>query len=623
MKKDKLNYLIVVPRIVNTVGDWYQFPLGIAYISSSLSQAGFKVIPLNLNNEAGSVYDIMSHAISRQDIDVVMTGGLTGQYGAIRHVVEVTKKIKPTAVTIIGGGIVTSAPEHAMQALEFGDFGVIGEGEIIICELCAALERKRSGEDVPGLVYKKGNSFLRSSGKPAPVDLAKIPIPDYKGFGMEQLLRSVPNIIGMSEYNTLPIITSRSCPFRCTFCFHTSGQKYRQRSLDDVFAEIDYLVREFGVRYLSIQDELFGYDMDWVKSFCQRIKPYGIKWLANFRVSDVTRELVSMVKESNCAVMAFGVESADNTVLKSMRKGITIEQTERALQLAYDAGMAIQGVLIFGDVAETMETAKTSIRWWKEHIHYELELSAIITYPGTALYRDAISRGIITDPVQYIKNGCPLVRLSAMSDQEYAWLFEQLLSLPRLTHKMPVNAVVVEMNYHNATMDIEGECVSCGARNRWDKSRLFIRETLTCNKCGRKHIAPLPAEVMHRLDRAIDGLVDQYRDVAFWGINSYIYALFGQLGSVRRKGVICVDKSVLRQGISLAGHKVQSPEAIHAENIKCVVVAVVQYYASLKKPIADEFPKVEKILSISELLACDSQATQEHEMSKAKPPPLR
>ena len=101
----KLNYLIVVPRIVNAVGDWYQFPLGIAYISASLKQANFNVFTLNLNNEEGTPDTILCHVISQQNIDVVMTGGLTGQYGAIRTVLAAAKQAKPDVVTIVGGGL--------------------------------------------------------------------------------------------------------------------------------------------------------------------------------------------------------------------------------------------------------------------------------------------------------------------------------------------------------------------------------------------------------------------------------------------------------------------------------------------------------------------------------------
>lgn len=598
-----MKQLIVVPRIINQMGEWYQFPLGIAYVSASMKAAGLRVHTLNLNQIPGSVSDIVKDAVRKHGINIVSTGGLTGQYGAIREVLQSAKNAKSGMITIAGGGIITSAPEDAMEALTFADYGVIGEGEIISCDLHRALERGTDIAEVAGVVYRNGDSWVRTLKKPVPVDLDSVPFPDYDGFGLEELLTSVPNIVGMSEYNTLPIITSRSCPYQCTFCFHPSGQKFRQRSLDSVFDEIDYLVRRYGVKYLSIQDELFCHNLDRVKEFCRRIKPYNIRWLAQFRVTDVTPELLAMVKDANCATMAFGVESADNRVLKSMKKQITIEQTERALELVYNAGVGIQGVLIFGDVAETVETAAKTLAWWKDHIRYELQLSAVITYPGTEIYKYARSKGLIKDPVQYIRDGCPLVRLSQMSDQQYAWLFGQLLSLPRLLHKVPRDARFVRVDYDNATVDLAGSCAACGAGNRWEKSRLFILETLTCRHCGRKHVAPIPDEVVVRLNAGIEALARRYGKIAFWGVNSYFYALSERLQREADPLLFYVDKSEVRRGLTISGHVIQPPEVIHSERIRCVIVSVVQYFAGLKKPIADEFPEVERIFSISDLLA--------------------
>lgn len=597
-----MNFLMVVPRIVNRVGDWYQFPMGIAYVSSSLQKESFKLFKLNLNNMDGNIHDILKDVIEKNSIDVVLTGGLTGQYGALREIIEDAKRIRKEIKTIIGGGIITSAPEEAMQALEFADYGVIGEGEIICCELCHALESETNVAMIPGIIYRSNSTYVRSKGNVTSVNIEEIPFPDYEGFGFEKLLSSIPNQIGMCEYNTLPIITNRSCPFKCTFCFHPSGQKFRQRSLDSVFYEIDYLVKKFDVKYLSIQDELFGHDLKRVKKFCDRIKPYGIKWLANFRVTEVTSELVALLKESNCAIMAFGVESADNTILRSMKKGITIEQTERALELVYGAGIGIQGVLIFGDVAETIETATRTLNWWKEHIHYELQLSAIITYPGTELYKFACSNGIIKDKVQYIKDGCPLVRLSKMSNEEYTWLFGQLASLPRLTHTVPNRINIIEIDYENAIIDIVGSCISCKTENQW-RARLFILETLTCKECGRRYISPIPESIIQRIGNNIERLVNLYGKIAFWGINSYFYTLSEKLKIKYYDHIFYVDKSEVRCGLEVSGYIIQSPEIINEKEIKCVVVSVVQYFAGLKKPIEDEYPKVEKVLSISDLIS--------------------
>ena len=591
-----------MPRIVNQVGDWYQFPLGIAYVSSSLKAGGFNIYTINLNHEKKSIQEIMQEYIMKYDIDIVSTGGLTGQYGAIREVLYWAKQINPEIVTIAGGGIVTSDPKNAMIAIEFADFGVIGEGELISQDLHKALEEKTNIDDVAGIIYKTDSDFKITEGKIKPIDLDVIPMPDYEGFELGRLLSSVPNVIGMSEHNTVSIITSRSCPFRCTFCFHPSGQKFRQRSLDNVFKEIDYLVKNYGAKFFSISDELFGYDIERVREFCRRIKPYNVGWLANFRVPDVTPELIEILKGGNCTTMAFGIESADNNILKSMNKKITVEQIERALKLVYDAGMAIQGVLIFGDPAETVESATKTLNWWKEHIHYELMLSLIITYPGTALYKYACENGIIKDPVQFIKDGCPVIRLSKMNNDEYVWLFEQVVGMPRITHKEPVNAVITNIDYDNANVNITGNCIKCGTLNKWEQSRLFIMESLTCINCGSRHIAPIPSSVVENINNGIEHLLDEHGKIVFWGVNSYFYSLSEKL-NMNNDHIYYVDKSDVRIGVNVSGKRIQSPKIIEDENISCIIVSVPQYFTSIRKSIKDEYPQVEKIISISDLLS--------------------
>lgn len=596
-----MNHLIVVPRIVNNIGDWYQFPLGIAYVSACLKKAGFNIFTLNLNHINGSISEILKKEILDNNIDIVSTGGLTGQYGAIREVLYNAKIINPKIITIAGGGIITSAPEHAMQALEYADYGVIGEAEIIICELHKAIENNENIENVAGIVHKEGTRYKQTIGSTASIDLNSLPLPDYEGFGLDKLLNSVPNVIGMCEYNTVSIITSRSCPYQYTFCFHPSGQKFRQRSLDNVFEEIEYLIKKYNVKYFSISDELFCVNMKRVKEFCRRIKEYNVKWMAQFRVTDVTAELLEMLKDSNCATMGFGIESADNDILKSMKKGITIEQTENALKQVYEAGIGIQGVLIFGDVAETVESAKRTLEWWKKHIHYELQLSLIITYPGTPIYKYAIQNNIIKDPVKFIKDGCPVVRLSKMTDDEYSWLFEQVVSLPRFTHNMPKNPIITNIDYENSNINIEGECLNCGYINLWEKSRLFILETLACRKCGKRHIAPIPEIAIEKIKTNINSLFIKHKNIAFWGINSYFYSLSDKL-KLKHENLYYVDKSDVRIGLNIAENKIMPASIIAEKNIDCIIVSVPMYYASIKKAIQDEFPQVKKIISISELL---------------------
>ncbi len=539
-----MNYLLVVPRIVDKPGDFYLFPQGIAYISSAMMDAGLNPFKLNLNHIDGSVEEIIAEFIKNHSIDVVLTGGLTGQYGAIKNIIDASKRYNPSIINIVGGGIITSAPHDSMRALENADYGVIGEGEIIVCELCRALEENKPVMNIAGIIYKTNIDYSISNGIPAPVDVNKLSIPDFEGMGMDLLLEKVPNVIGISDYNTFPIITSRGCPFKCTFCFHPSG-KYRSRKLDHVFAEIDYLVEKYDVKYLAVQDEWFGHNRKRIKAFCDRIKQYNIRWFAQFRVTDISEELVSMLKDANCATIGFGIESADDRILKSMKKNITVADTNKALELVYKAGIGIQGCLIFGDIAETLETASNSINWWLDHVEYGLQLHVVNAWPGTSIFEYALRNGLIKDTVQFIKDSCPTVRLSKMSDDEYAWMLEQILTLQRATGSLPAEVHSLNVDFKSATMDIAGKCTSCQSENYWTQIRLFIAESLACKQCGRRHYSPIPRQIADRVSENINKLQKEFGKVCFWGVNSYFYE-FSKMLSIDNSNVICVDKSDIR-----------------------------------------------------------------------------
>ncbi|GHV47003.1 hypothetical protein FACS1894204_09760 [Synergistales bacterium] len=599
-----MNYLMVMPRFVDRVGEWYNFPLGIPYVSASMKKAGLNLYTLNLNNEEGNVEDILRSAINENKIDVLLTGGLSLEYGAIRKIIQATHEIAPRVKIITGGGIITSAPEPAMKALEFADFGVIGEGEITAVELCRTIENNTNPRDVDGIIYRAPDGRFLQTVKRADIeDLDSLPFPDYEGFGFFKIQNMAPSAFGIDDAHTITISTSRSCPFQCTFCFHPSGVKYRQRSLDSVFEELDHLYKTYDLKCVYISDELFAYNMERVKEFCNRIKPYNIKWVAQFRVPDVTEELVTLLKDSNCVTMGFGLESADNGILKSMRKNTTIEQIERALKLVYDTGLAIIGCFIFGDVAETIDTVKRTLKWWQEHTEYNIALNFIITFPGTPLYRYALEHGIIRDEVQFIKDGCPTVNVSRMSEDERKWLAEMVVSLPLINTKTPKNVGNVMVDYANASVTIDGECVKCDAPNHWDGVRLFTRNFMPCHKCGYKHKVPVPEEVKQVINDNIESLCKEYGSMAFWSINDYFANLALELGVLTSEDIYFVDISSMKQGSELVGKLIQSPKIIELKNIPVVVIPAISMFTMIKTDIEENFPCVRKVLSIADLVS--------------------
>ncbi len=603
----KLNYLVVMPRHVQNIGDGYSFPLGIPYISASIKNAGYKVFTINLNHHEGKVLDIIKKEIEENKIDVIATGGQSFQYIPIKEVIKSSKKVDRRIVTIVGGGIITSDPEPAMDALEYADYGVIGEGEATVCELCKVLENNGDFANVNGIIYRDEDSYKITTPRQEIIDIDSIPWPDYDGFEFEKYLLSSPGQSGLNKENTLFMITSRSCPYNCTFCFHTIGKKYRQRSLDKFFEELDYLISRYNIDYICIADELFSVNPERVKEFCKRIKQYNIKWWAQFRVDHITKnpELISVLKDAECNVMSFGLESADNSILKSMRKNTTIEHAEAALKLVYDAGISLEGAFIFGDIEETWETANKTLNWWRNHLEYKINLNLITVYPGTYLYHYACEKGMIKDKVQFLKDGCPQLNVSKLTDKQFSILAREIMESPMILTKKLSEVEAEITDSKTGRIALRGICSVCGERNYWGGVKLFASGFLACAHCGQKYNIVLPEKFRENIDKNIAKLLSKYGKLGAWGINYYTVDLFKRSNALKDAKVYFIDISKIKQRMDLYGKQINPPEVINRENIEAVVISIPAYIHEISEYIKVNFKNVKKVIDICELIDSD------------------
>ncbi len=597
-----LNVLLVMPRLVQNIGDGYSFPLGIAYVSAALKQAGIRVRTLNLNHRGGEISEILAEEIETGGIDIVATGGLSFQYSTVRKVIECSKRAKPSVVTIVGGGIVTSDPEPAMTALEYADFGVIGEGEITAVALVRALETGGDLAAVDGLIYRDSDGAWRITRARAEIaHIDEIAWPDYEGFDLKQFFDSSPSISGLNRKNTVFMIASRSCPYNCTFCFHTVGRKYRQRTLDNFFAELDYLVKTYDIHYICLADELFSNNIERVKAFCARIKQYKVRWWAQFRVDCMSPELLSVLKDGGCDVMSFGLESADNRILKSMRKNTTVEQIERTLKMVYEAGISMEGAFIFGDIEETWETANNTLNWWRRHAEYKINLNLITVYPGSYLYQYACEKGIIADKVRFLKDGCPQINVSKLTNEQFAILIRNIMEAPMTLAKVMSAVEVNDIDSRMGRISVTGTCTACRHTNRWDHIKLFTTNFLGCQQCGQRYNIVLPQEVRRTIDDNAARLLEAHGKIAVWGINYHTSDLFKHSSILRGPNVYPVDISGTKRMMDLYGKRILDPEVIQAEGIVCVVIAIPVYFSQIDGVIRLKYPGVSHIYDICAL----------------------
>jgi len=597
-----MNYLIVMPAMVSNPNQTYFFPIGMAYVSASLKQTGRNVFTYNLNYKEGSVEDNLRKVITENKIDVVMTGGLTGQYRQLKEIVDVVKKIKYDAVICVGGGIITASPAYAMEALEFVDYGMIGEGEITICELAETLEGLRDRHTVDGLVFKENGEWVLTSPRKEIMDLDSLPLPDYEGFEYGLILDK-QNIEALpangDRYGFVSF--SRSCPFNCTFCFHPSGTKYRRRSMDNIFAEIDYLIEKYSIKNISVEDELFATNIDDVREFCKRIKERHLGFMISMRVDRVSAEMLMLLKESGCLSIGFGLESADNTILKSMRKHITVEQIEHALKLCQEIGITFQGNFIFGDQAETYETAMNTINWWKAHPEYQIKLVMIILYPGSELFNVALRKGLIKDPVQFIKDGCPYVNLSKMTDQEYRDVALLTSLLVREETERLKNASVI---YEGAgKVALTGQCPICGKQGLWENLEVYrSMRGLICDGCG------------HAINVTVANYTDNQAEINWKKLSSHKVAIWPVVASVSSffekvptaaaaDNLFLIDSSPLKQGGRLNNKTVYSSSILEEEQIDTVFISITTPVSGdIIWEIEHSHPSVKNIFFLGDLI---------------------
>lgn len=380
-------------------------PVGLAYISAALKKAGHQV--------DGHIFDITTYADKLNgQYDFVVTGGLASQFNLIEEITSLAKRAKKQI--IVGGGIITSEPELMSRALN-ADYAIVGEGEETIVELLSCLESNGDISKIDGIGYFENNKHILNKSREPIKNINALPWPDFDVFNFNSHLDSAkPSDVyyyDIFDYpREYPIISSRSCPYLCTFCYHPIGNKYRERTLDSIMDELKAVIPKYKINMVSIYDELFTCKEEKVLEFCKRFSEFTstlsweVKWSCQMHVAGLKEHMLDAMKAAGCFMVSYGFESYSSSILKSMKKHINPEQIHRAVHFTLDRGISIQGNFIFGDKEETMQTATETLGFWKMHTEAGIQLDFIGPYPNSAIYQHALEKGVIKDKLDFIKN---------------------------------------------------------------------------------------------------------------------------------------------------------------------------------------------------------------------------
>ena len=377
------------------------YPLGIAYISACAKQKGYKVCFIDPNVQSFSNNEIIQKV---RELDPILVGVsfMTPQFFTAKDIVDNLKHALPKIPIVLGGAHPSVLKEKTLEEIPSADFIVFGEGEETIVELLDYLAKK--GEPlnkIKGLAWKHEGKIKCNDDRPSIPDPDQLPFPDKTL--IEQSLYHQQSFLGYSK-KIQSIYTTRGCPFRCVFC--ASGFKLtsqiRERSIDNVMEEIDYMRTQHDFNYLLIKDDVFTIRRSRVIEFCAAIKERhpDLKWHCMANVNTVDAELLAIMKDAGLHDIFFGIESGNPEILKNTLKGTTIKKVWEAVKSCDQLGVRTYGAFILGLPGETYETLEETIEFACALPLTLAGFSILIPYPGTKVYDDYFET-VPSQPINY------------------------------------------------------------------------------------------------------------------------------------------------------------------------------------------------------------------------------
>ncbi|KKU13891.1 MAG: Radical SAM domain protein [Parcubacteria group bacterium GW2011_GWC2_45_7] len=347
-------------------------PLDLLYMASAIMKAfadkyEIKVLDtgigaLGLEEIKKEVEDFAPH--------IVCLNSLIFEADFAHKIAAVCKMVNEGAIVLMHGQLVDMAQEYILRDRNI-DYGIRGEGEITFVELLESLEKRVDPLMVKGIIYRREGKIVSTPLRPYIENLDEIAI----SFGAWDLI-NIKEYAKYSNWNGslkekfyMPILTSRGCPFPCTFCSEreTQGKRFRARSPENVFSEIQALHERYVVKEVHIFDAVFNFDVERAKEICRLIIDSGMKLKLAFphgiRADIMTDELMHLMRKAGTYKLTYGIETATPRLQREVKKNLDINQLRDRITKTAQTGIIVGGYLMLGFPTETRDEMQQTINF--------------------------------------------------------------------------------------------------------------------------------------------------------------------------------------------------------------------------------------------------------------------
>jgi radical SAM superfamily enzyme YgiQ (UPF0313 family) len=400
-------------------------PLGLAYLAAVVEKAGYEVKIFDCS--IGISLTQLVEYLGGYQPELVGITSTTPAFPDARRTAEQIRSILPHAVIVLGGAHVSAVP--AALSHDCFDVGVLCEGEMTLLELVKHVESRGLSDlgEIAGLAFRQHGEIVLTEPRGYVMDLDTIPPPARHLLPPLTSYSPTP-----ASYRKLPLavlMTSRGCPYQCTFCDRrVFGNLTRGHSPDRVIAEVEEALHKYGAREIRFFDDTFTYNKKRVLEICEKFRQRGLRfpWTCLTRVGTVTKELLKTMKEAGCWQVLYGLESGDPRVLAAIKKGHTVEQNEQAVRWAQEVGLGVRGDFIVGTPVETKESLERTLQFAKRLRLDYAHFNKFVPFAGTELYEQLVAQGYQFDvsdlPTILDHRATPYVPPSMTADEFHQFL---------------------------------------------------------------------------------------------------------------------------------------------------------------------------------------------------------
>ncbi|MCL2389087.1 MAG: B12-binding domain-containing radical SAM protein [Elusimicrobia bacterium] len=393
-----------------TVADFGKFPpLGLLYIAAYIEKHAPQHSVYLLDCAAEEIsYNSLADKILKIQPDIIGITSYSVDLVDVVKTLQTARAVMPKAHLVLGGHHVMAFPFEAINIATV-DSIIVGEGEVAFLELVKALEADSTLNKISGVYTKESVKKLPPAtckegcfASPVKFDSTYVDNLDELPFPARKYTSHIPyySILGVSKKLT-SIITSRGCPYKCSYC-DVPYKQYRARSIKNVVDEIEQCITE-GYEEFHVYDDTFNINAQRVIEFSQELikRNLRITWDFRGRVNSITEECLTEAKKAGLRFISFGVEYGTDEGLSVLNKGTTVEQIKKTFALCNKLKIKTTANFILGTPTDKTESdIKHTVDFAIELNPTNAQFSVLMLHPNTPIYENAFKKGLV-DPQRW------------------------------------------------------------------------------------------------------------------------------------------------------------------------------------------------------------------------------